>query len=115
MIAAMAKAFSRRSALRGAAGVTVVAGAGLAVPATAAEPVFGHGIASGDPLPDSVLLWTRVTPTSESTPGSGRGPEVTVRWEVAADAGFEHVVACGSSRTGPARDHTVKVTADGLR
>ncbi|GAB3885275.1 hypothetical protein GCM10029964_047670 [Kibdelosporangium lantanae] len=121
MITAMAKAISRRSALRGAAGVTVVAGAGLATtagPASAAsapEPVFRHGIASGDPLPDSVLLWTRVTPTPDATPGSGRGPDVTVRWEVATDAAFNRVVACGSAQTGPDRDHTVKVNASDLR
>ncbi|MBO0843454.1 MAG: PhoD-like phosphatase N-terminal domain-containing protein, partial [Nocardioides sp.] len=31
---------------------------------------FQHGVASGDPLPDRVLIWTRVTPTAASTPGS---------------------------------------------
>ena len=87
-------------------------------PAVAATPdnaVFAHGVASGDPLPRGVLLWTRVTPTPEATPGSGAGPSVTVRWEVATDAGFDHVVRRGEAVTGPARDHTVKVDVGGLR
>ncbi|WP_354349905.1 alkaline phosphatase D family protein [Pseudarthrobacter sp. PvP090] len=76
--------------------------------------LFGHGIASGDPMPGSVLLWTRVTPTPESLPGSGAGPDVSVRWEISADAAFTKVVARGTASTGPARDHTVKVVADRL-
>ena len=40
---------------------------------------------------------------------------MTVGWEVATEAAFNQVVACGALWTGPARDHTVKVTASGLR
>ncbi len=40
----------------------VVAGQLLSTSAGAAGPVFQHGVASGDPLPDRVILWTRVTP-----------------------------------------------------
>ena len=76
--------------------------------------VFAHGVASGDPLPDAVVLWTRVSPTASATPGSGRGPEVRVRWEVARDAGFRDVARSGVFTTGPSRDHTVKVDATGL-
>ncbi len=79
-----------------------------------ARRVFAHGVASGDPRPDSVLLWTRVTPTLAATPGSGRGPAATVRWQVARDRAFRHVVARGTTRTHAARDHTVKVDAGGL-
>src|SRR5699024_10850573 len=61
-----------------------------------------------------VVLWTRVTPTAAATPGSGRGPRVAVRWQVARDRRFRHVVAQGKVMTGPARDHTVKVDARGL-
>src|SRR5262249_31785865 len=78
------------------------------------DPAFAHGVASGDPLPNSVLLWTRVTPTPESQPGSGVGPTVAVCWEVAADPAFAAVVASGSTGTGPERDHTVKVDVTGL-
>jgi alkaline phosphatase D len=76
---------------------------------------FRHGVASGDPTPDRVVLWTRVTPTEEAQPGSGAGPRVRVRWEVARDPRFNRVVASGHQATGPGRDHTVKVDAAGLR
>lgn len=76
--------FTRRDVLR-AAGTFALAGAAAgpqAIPAAgsvpAADSTFRHGVASGDPFPDGVLLWTRVTPTPESTPGSGIGPEVKV-------------------------------------
>ncbi|MFD4374482.1 PhoD-like phosphatase N-terminal domain-containing protein, partial [Streptomyces sp. NPDC058527] len=46
-------------------------------------PTFLHGVASGDPLPDGVLLWTRVTPTADAVPGSGLGPDTEVSWVVA--------------------------------
>ena len=58
--------------------------AGLAATSTpgrrerAGHRVFRHGVASGDPQPHAVLIWTRVTPTAAATPGSGKGPKVTV-------------------------------------
>ncbi|NJC71488.1 twin-arginine translocation signal domain-containing protein [Planosporangium thailandense] len=88
---------------------------GLASPAHAATTVFQHGVASGDPLPDGILLWTRVTPTDESRPGSGLGPVVAVEWHVATDPGFAAVVRSGTVSTGPDRDHTVKIDVTGLR
>ncbi|MBJ7355955.1 MAG: alkaline phosphatase D family protein [Nocardioides sp.] len=77
--------------------------------------MFRHGVASGDPLPRAVVLWTRVTPTAAAVPGSGRGPRVSVRWEVASDQHFRHVVRHGQVVTGPGRDHTVKVDATRLQ
>jgi len=106
---------SRRTLLRsgavlaGAAALASTARAGSATPA-----VFGHGVASGDPLPDAVILWTRVTPGPEAVPGSGRGPDVEVTWEIARDHGFGQVVAAGSVTATAASDHTVKVDAGGL-
>ncbi|MFE1768891.1 alkaline phosphatase D family protein [Streptomyces angustmyceticus] len=76
---------------------------------------FQHGVASGDPLPDGVLLWTRVTPTASATPGSGRGPATKVSWQVASDKGFASVVARGTLTTSAASDHTVKADVRGLR
>jgi len=106
------RAFLRTSAVAGGA---LLIPAALASSASAASvPQFAHGVASGDPLPDGVLLWTRVTPTPESIPGSGAGPDVEVRWEVATDSAFASVVQSGAVTTGPARDHTVKVEAGGL-
>ena len=61
-----------------------------------------------------MVLWTRVTPTAAATPGSGTGPKVRVRWQVATDRRFRSVVREGSFATGPARDHTVKLDVTGL-
>ncbi|MEV0358625.1 alkaline phosphatase D family protein [Nocardia sp. NPDC050697] len=93
------------------AAAAVFAGAARA---GAASPVFGHGVASGDPLPTGVILWTRVTPAPDATPGSTRGPDVAVRWEVARDDSFATVVAAGTATATAASDHTVKVDAGGL-
>jgi alkaline phosphatase D len=88
---------------------------GLPSAYAAGSPAFLHGVASGDPLPDGVLLWTRVTPSSDAVPGSGKGAPVKVTWQVAEDEGFENVVAQGTVTTDPATDHTVKADVRGLR
>ncbi|MER6521446.1 alkaline phosphatase D family protein [Streptomyces sp. NPDC060334] len=109
----------RRTVVLGAAAAAAlapIATLGLS-PAHAAEtaPAFPHGIASGDPLPDGVLLWTRVTPSPEAVPGSGLGPATAVGWEVAEDRNFARVVASGAVTATAASDHTVKVDVRGLR
>ena len=76
---------------------------------------FHHGVASGDPLPEGILLWTRVTPTSGDLPGSGLGADVAVNWELAEDSGFLRVAARGTVVTSAARDHTVKAAPTGLK
>ncbi|MFD7032955.1 alkaline phosphatase D family protein [Streptomyces sp. NPDC059917] len=111
----------RRTVVKAAAGVAALAPfaatAALGSAAHAAEtaPAFLHGVASGDPLPDGVLLWTRVTPTAEAVPGSGLGPATRVDWEVAEDQGFTRITASGSLTTSAAADHTVKADVRGLR
>ncbi|MFG3031481.1 alkaline phosphatase D family protein [Streptomyces sp. NPDC048253] len=106
----------RRTALKAVAATAVLAGPlAAALPARAAEaPVFLHGLASGDPLPDGVLLWTRVTPTAEAIPGSGLGPATEVSWVVATDKALTNVVARGSTTASAATDHTVKADIRGL-
>ncbi|MFC3576337.1 alkaline phosphatase D family protein [Streptomyces yaanensis] len=108
----------RRRTVVKAAAATVVLGAPLAaaLPARAADdaPAFLHGVASGDPLPDGILLWTRVTPTAEATPGSGLGPDTEVSWIVARDKAFTNIVAKGSLTATAASDHTVKADVRGL-
>ncbi len=71
-----------------------------------APPLFSHGVASGDPLADRVILWTRVTSASPGT--------LNLSWEVASDANFGVIVARGTASTGPEQDYTVKVDATGL-
>lgn len=63
----------RRTVVKAAAATAVLAGPLAAtLPARAVDqaPAFLHGVASGDPLPDGILLWTRVTPVPEAIPGS---------------------------------------------
>src|SRR3990170_1518952 len=79
------------------------------------NPQFAHGVASGDPRPSSVVIWTRVTPTSASHPGSGAGPDVTVRWQLSTNSSFTRIVRSGDVRTDRARDHTIKVDVTGLQ
>lgn len=76
--------------------------------AQTANPVFRHGVASGDPLADRVILWTRVTPPAGVTSAQ------TVEWELARDEKFTRIVTRGDVQTGAARDFTVKVDALGL-
>nr|WP_202477490.1 alkaline phosphatase D family protein [Streptomyces sp. SID5470] len=107
----------RRRTVVKAAAATAVLAAPLAAawPAGAVEaPAFLHGVASGDPLPDGILLWTRVTPTAEAVPGSGLGPDTEVGWVVARDKAFTSVVAKGSVTATAASDHTVKADVRGL-
>ncbi|SDZ85276.1 alkaline phosphatase D family protein [Acidovorax soli] len=73
------------------------------------EVRFVHGVASGDPLSDRVILWTRVTPAAGAT------ADIPVQWELASDAAFTTVVAKGQATATAARDFTVKVDATGLK
>ena len=94
-----------------------------------ANPVFQHGVASGDPLQDRVILWTRVTPRLDATEPAPAGREdderedddvrrdgkVMVHFVVALDPRFKRLVARGKFKPGPERDHTVKIDVTGLR
>ncbi|WP_055526687.1 alkaline phosphatase D family protein [Streptomyces graminilatus] len=107
----------RRTVVKAAAATAVLAGplaAALPARAAAEVPQFLHGVASGDPLPEGVLLWTRVTPTAEAAPGSGLGPDTEVSWTVARDKAFTNIVAKGSTTATAASDHTVKADIRGL-
>lgn len=67
--------------------------------------VFRHGVASGDPLPDRVMIWTRATT---------RAPELVVAWRVARDPELRDVVAEGQALAAGEHDHTVHVDVTGL-
>ena len=100
----------RRDLLRGAAVLAVpfapaLAGCSSTDDAPASER-FKHGVASGDPLPDGVILWTRVT--------SDDGAPVDADWEVAEDPEMTKRVASGTAHTDAERDFTVKVDVRGL-
>lgn len=87
-----------------------ISGAGTS-PFTA-DP-FGLGVASGDPLHDRVILWTRlvVEPTdATATPDQ----DVDVIWELATDEGFSDVLQQGLAVASPEHGHSVHVDVDGL-
>ncbi len=75
---------------------------------------FKLGVASGDPLPDGVVLWTRLAP--DPLDGGGMpNRKVPVRWQVASDENFRRVVRRGVKRARPELAHTVHVEVDGLQ
>ena len=67
---------------------------------------FLHGVASGDPTQDAVIIWTRVTPQTAG--------DVRVSWQVSRDGAFSDLVTTGEMVTNAERDYTVKVDAMGL-
>lgn len=71
---------------------------------------FALGVASGDPTPDGVVLWTRLLPTQH---GDLSDP-FTVRWELADDPAFRRIVQRGQATALPALGHSVHVELTGL-
>ncbi len=73
------------------------------------DPLFApfyHGVASGDPLTDRVIIWTRITTEN---------PAETVGWQIALDTTFSTLVNSGTVTTDSSRDYTVKVDVTGLQ
>jgi alkaline phosphatase D len=115
-------AFSRRKFLTAAGGLLGAAalprlprlpGAWAAPAVQTAGPVFTLGVASGEPRPDGVVLWTRLAP--EPLADGGMPPvAVPVRFEVAADDGFRRLVQAGVVMAEPDHAHSVHVGVTGL-
>jgi len=77
--------------------------------------LFTLGVASGEPRPGSVVIWTRLAP-QPLQPGGGMPPQsVAVRWEVADDPRFARIVRQGEAVADPSRAHSVHVEVDGLQ
>lgn len=74
-------------------------------PLPAETPRYLHGVASGDPLPEALILWTRLSDLSR--------PQ-TVVWEIAEDEAFSRLAANGVALVSAETDWTVKVDASGL-
>jgi alkaline phosphatase D len=113
---------SRRSFLSGAGALLGAAAlprlprlpaAWAAPPATPSKSVFTLGVASGEPRPDGVVLWTRLAP--DPLAGGGMPPlPVPVRFEMAADDEFRRIVYAGAVMAEPAHAHSVHVDVAGL-
>ena len=124
---------SRREFIRTVAAGTIAVGTAASLSGCEGGAFdFLHGVASGDPLPDRVVLWTRITPDAAMLEALGRleaaahsdaqarqqlqqARRVGVVWEVARDAHFQRVVVRGATHATAEADYTVKVDADGLR
>jgi len=115
-------AVTRRSLLLGGAAAVGASafGSALTLPGAGAAPLtdpFTLGVASGDPLPDGVVLWTRLAPNPTADDGTGGAPRkaVPVQWEIAEDPNFRDVVQRGRTQAAPEFGHSVHVEVRGLR
>ena len=113
--------FSRRSFLAGSTSFAAAAllsscmhGGARSDPKLSAYP-FSLGVASGDPLADGMVLWTRLAPRPLE-PGGGMGIEnVAVSWQIAEDEGMSCVVQSGTATANADWSHSVHVEVEGLR
>ncbi|EST28465.1 hypothetical protein N566_22705 [Streptomycetaceae bacterium MP113-05] len=118
---------TRRNMLTaGAVGAGVLAASALSVaPARAAAPArnrpirdpFTLGVASGEPHPDGVVLWTRLAPDPLVADGLGGMPDrpVPVLWQVAEDERFRRIVRTGVELARSTSGHSVHAEVGGLR
>jgi alkaline phosphatase D len=114
---------SRRRFLAGTAAALTVPVFGAADPASPARAnplpsgLFTLGVASGEPLPDGVILWTRLAPDPVAPDGLGGMPNrpMAVQWQVAADERFTRPAAAGVAPALPQSAHSVHVEVRGLK
>ena len=92
----------RRQVLNGIASLPILSTATLAADTALS---FVHGVASGDPDQESLVIWTRVSGLTESQ---------SVSWQLALDSTFKRIVSHGSETTNQYQDYTVKVMVGGL-
>lgn len=113
---------SRRSlVITGVSGGALIAVPGMAYTdfrahADLPSDPFTLGVASGDPTPDGIVLWTRLAPDPLVEEGTGGMParDFKVKWQLATDEKFADVVASSSATATPKWGHTVHIEADGL-
>jgi alkaline phosphatase D len=87
-------------------GALALPGGAMAAMQAALTPGFSHGVASGEPGPTSMLLWTRFVSDK---------PETKLDVEVSELGSFRTVAGLGTAVASPERDHTAKVVIDGLK
>lgn len=93
----------------------VTAPVASAQPRTGAADLFQLGVASGDPLPDGVVIWTRLVQAPFEPYGGLEPTNVAVEWQVAEDEGFTTIVRDGTATARPEYAHSVHVDVRGLR
>jgi alkaline phosphatase D len=118
----MSGPLSRRQVLTRAAAAGAALSAGAMIPSPRALATFGglggypfvSGVASGDPGPDRVVLWTRLALDAlGDTPLPAR--RIAVAWEIADDEGMRSVRRSGVTLADPAQNHSIHVDVGGLR
>ncbi|MGG5260715.1 alkaline phosphatase D family protein [Phycicoccus avicenniae] len=101
------------------AGTAAAATVPLADASATPRPEIGYpfvlGVASGDPAPDGVVLWTRLAPDPFVPGGGVPAHDVGVEWQVFADPGLRRCVASGVARAPRSLAHSVHVEVHGLR
>ncbi|WP_293368116.1 alkaline phosphatase D family protein [Nevskia sp.] len=107
----MSPPYSRRDLLKSAAAALLptLAACGDAIDSASTPARFDHGVASGDPLPTAVILWTRATPVDAAADAA-----VVIDWQLARDAEFREIVASGRETVTSASDYIVKRDVGGL-
>ena len=108
--------------LSGMSAAALIFGAGPFTERALADPKFSDypfklGVASGDPLPDGIVLWTRLAPDPLSDDGRGGMPnrKVPVRWEISEDESFRRGTRLGVEFARPELAHSVHVEVEGLK
>lgn len=86
----------------------------VARPTFSADP-FSLGVASGDPEPTGVVLWTRLAPKPLQPDGGMTSEPVSVSWELAEDDAFRKIAASGQAVASPELAHAVHVEVDNLQ
>src|SRR3954467_1595921 len=95
------------SALASASGIALAQKAGVVYP-------FSLGVASGSPLPDAVVIWTRIL--HDPFNAAVMPPlAYSVRWEMAEDERFSRIAAKGTASAAPELGHSVHVDVAGLK
>jgi alkaline phosphatase D len=112
---------TRRGVLAGAGGLALAAALSrlpldlaYGAPARHGADPFTLGVASGDPAPRGVVLWTRLAPEPLRADGGMPARPVEVRWELARDPSMRQLVDRGRATAWPSFAHAVHVEVDGL-
>jgi alkaline phosphatase D len=103
---------TRRNLLIGAAGLAVAPRS----PRRPGDP-FSLGVASGDPTPDGVVLWTRLAPNPLADDGHGgmSSRDADVEWQLADDEKFTRIMRSGTVTARRSWAHSVHVEPAGLQ
>ncbi|UTW58264.1 alkaline phosphatase D family protein [Kordiimonas sp. SCSIO 12603] len=100
---------NRRHILTGIGATTALLATAGTTARAATKAGFHHGVASGDPLQDAVIIWTRYYGEDIAN------KNISGAWQISETPSFENVIKEGSFKTGPSRDFTVKVDVQGLK